>query len=178
MSTKRKKRPRKPTTPYVAKPPLERFAPTEYTLRRRAAALAECIKLFPDEIANGLAKHPEAYWCFGQFFLVSLFNDKQYSAAKKLDRTVRQYRRLLHRHGLVEAKNIEMAMSGIGMSSEDLSDQADELAERICNEYNVAVKKLTNAGENVRDAVIEALDKDVITDPVLVLKGLDALITN
>lgn len=177
ISRKKKRKDRgKPITLRIIEPRPVRMTISPYVLQKRVRALAECIRLYPDEVAEGLAKRDEAGWCFGQLYLIGAIDMIQYSAAKQLDQIVRRYKRLLHRHGLVEARDIERAMlTGSGSSGEDLSDQAIKTAERIYDDYKVSHDKLTSAGRHVREAMFSALEKDRVSDLTLIRIGLDAL---
>ena len=150
--------------------------PTDYTLRKRAEKVSECLRLYPQEVALGLAKRDEAGWAFGRLFLVGAIDAEQYEAAKRLDRVVRQYKYMFHRHGLVAAMNLDMMMTGtLGISTEDLSETAIRECEKACDAYIVSYNRLGKCGLDVRKAILTALDKDLITDLHLLRRGLDGL---
>lgn len=144
----------------------------EYAVRHRAVKLSQIISAYPQDIAYGLARKDEAGWHFGRLYLVGAIDLQQYSASKDFDRTVRQYKRMLHRYPDAFARNYEHVGGG---SSEDLSEpvlkRCVNAYERFFDLYN----KLDECGLEVKDALFAALEKDAIIDLELLRRGLDAL---
>lgn len=163
--TRSRQRPSAPSTWY-------RAIPNEYTLERRAEKLAQVIKLYPNEVARGLAERPDAGWHFGRLYLVGAIDGVQRDAARKLDRVAREYQKTLHRYSSLRALD---PMKVGGHSAEDLSPAAEKRFLRIKEQYDWMLERLTKQGEDVKTAVMDALKKDEVTDLALIRKGLDAL---
>lgn len=147
--------------------------PREDTLKHRAAALAEIIQAYPQQIAFGLASREESGWIYGRLYLVGAINYDQRIAAERLNKSVVTYRRLLRR-GQLRAANIEAIRVGTG-EVEDLSIVAEKAFERASAEYDRRISALKECGENVFYAVMESLETDRLTDLDLIRRGLDAL---
>ena len=149
-----------------------RVAPSEYGLRRRADALAECIRLYPNEVAYGLSRHEEAGWHFGRLFLIGAIDKFQYIAAERLDQVTRRYKHLLNKYSLMKISNWE---SVGGASPEDLSPAASKRFQKVSKEYHIYQDALKECGPEVQYAVMEALDKDTMTDLGHLKRGLDVI---
>jgi hypothetical protein len=148
--------------------------PNDITLSKRAQALAACIRIYPDQLALGLARQEEAGWCFGRLYLVGAIDMQQYGAAKRLDRVVSRYKRDLHRHGLIKTSTYDFFVGG--GPPEDLSDVAVSLSDRISQDYMALCRKLDRCGDGVRQIVFEVLEQDILRDLMMLRNGLNALI--
>ena len=146
--------------------------PSEYGLRRRADALAKCIRLYPNEVVYGLARHEEAGWHFGRLFLIGAIDKFQYIAAERLDQATRRYKHLLNKYSLMKISNWE---SFGGASPEDLSPAASRRFQKVSKEYHIYQDALKECGPEVQHAVMEALDKDTMTDLGHLKRGLDVI---
>lgn len=149
-----------------------RVSPSEYAILRRADALAECIRLYPNDVAYGLASREEAGWHFGRLFLIGAIDKFQYIAAERLDQVTRRYKHLLNKYSLLKISNWE---SVGGASPEDLSPAASKRFEKVSKEYHIYQDALKECGPEVQQAVMEALDKDAMTDLVHLKRGLDII---
>ena len=147
---------------------------SKYGLRRRADALAECIRLYPRDVALGLAARDEAGWHFGRLYLIGAINMYQYAAAQRLDWVTRRYRRMLVRVGHVSAVD-PSSVGGTGASGEDLSEEAQRRMAKARRDYDQMYDILGDCPGQVREAVVGALERDALEDLDLLRQGLDAL---
>src|ERR1700733_1834897 len=90
--------------------------PSSETILRRASKIELVLKELQPQIAEQLAKSPEAEWVFGRLFLLGLLNQPQLDAALRIDSVSRRYRSLLAPHGRVKGWRPESLRS----SGEDL----------------------------------------------------------
>jgi len=153
----------------------KKHGPSQATIQTRALKIGECLRLYPDQIALSLARHPEASWVFGRLYLIGVLSRHQYEVAVKLDRVVRRYRRLLAPHGKIKGFNPD-ALAAIARSAEDLSPEAQRRMLQAKQDYEGLYHALSQQGKDVVDAVITALDKDKPTDLHCIRKGLNALL--
>jgi len=149
------------------------LGPSKYMLRRRADALAEVIRVYPGDVALGLAARDEAGWHFGRLYLIGAINMYQYAAAQRLDWVTRRYRRMLVKHGHVSA--VDTASAGTRTSGEDLSEEAQRRMGKARRDYDQMYDILSDCPAGVREAVVGTLERDALTDLDLLRQGLDAL---
>ena len=150
-----------------------RLGPSEYTLRRRADGLEECLHLYPTAIAMDLAHREEAGWHFGRLYLVGAIDRYQYYAAQRLARVVWRYRRMLSRYSHASASDPAGAIAkGV---TEDLSEAAQRRFARARKDYDQVMGILDGCSDLVRGAVMAALERDEVADLSLLRQGLTAL---
>ena len=151
-----------------------RLGLSSYGLQRRADSLAECIRLYPRDVALGLAARDEAGWHFGRLYLIGAINVYQYAAAQRLDWVTRRYRRMLVRVTHVSAVDPASA-GGTSASGEDLSEEAQRRVGKARRDYDQMYDILGECPGRVREAVVGALERDALADLDLLRQGLDAL---
>jgi hypothetical protein len=150
--------------------------PRQYTLNHRARKLSEIISAYPQQIALGLANRDDASWIFGRLYLVGALDYDQKAAAERLNFAVATYRRLLHRYHGPKLSNPNLDIPLIdGGREEDLSPAAEKRFEKARREYDRHMEILHACGQNVEEAVMNALEKDVLVSLALVCQGLNAL---
>ena len=143
-------------------------------LRRRADALAEVIRVYPGDVALGLAARDEAGWHFGRLYLIGAIDTHQYAAAQRLDWVTRRYRRMLVRVTHVSAVDPASA-GGTRTSGEDLSEEAQRRMGKARRDYDQMYDILKDCPAGVREAVVGTLERDALTDLSMLRQGLDAL---
>ena len=151
-----------------------RLGLSEYGLQRRADALAEVIRVYPGDVALGLAARNEAGWHFGRLYLIGAIDTHQYAAAQRLDWVTRRYRRMLVRVTHVSAVDPSSA-GGTRTPGEDLSEEAQRRVGKARRDYDQMYDILSDCPAGVRDAVVGTLERDALTDLDLLRQGLDAL---
>jgi len=143
-----------------------------YELQNREECLLDLLRSYPNHVIRGLAERPEAEWHFGRLYLVGAISRSQYEAADYLDRVTRTYERMLRQYGHLRASNAEKTE---GKALEDLSKSAQKKFKRARKRYEDVYNTLTQCGNDVHKAVVDALRKDAKTDLDLIRRGLGVL---
>ncbi len=151
--------------------------PTTHTLDRRAEKIIETIIRYPElavqTIGRDLALQQYAGTIFGRLQIIGAIDWQQRLAGEKFTTTLKQYRQGMSKYLSTRTSNFESVGGGTG--TEDLSPAALKRFKRIQKRYDYARDMLNQCGEDVEQAVMNAVDREILGDLALIKAGLDVL---
>lgn len=140
--------------------------------RKRIVELSKIISKYPECIVRKLARRKEASWLFGRLYLLGAISQNQFKVAERLDLIIRNYRRIFGRF-VNQPGAIDYSAVG-GDTIEDLTDSALKKASRAQREYDRAMRAISRAGDDAKQAIIIGYDKDkLVVSPDLIAEALE-----
>jgi len=143
-----------------------------YELQHREAAIRKLLNEHPSKIVRSLAKRSEAEWHIGRLYLVGVLSHNEYAAGAYIDQITRAYEAMIRRHGQLKAGSLEKTDTA---SPEDLSLSARKKFARLKRKHDEVYGVLSECGNDVNSAVVNALRKDDPVDISLLSRGLTVI---
>ena len=155
-----------------AKGKYEAPAVRAYELQHRERALLELMSRYPNHLVRRMAVRQEASWHFGRLYLVGALDHDQYNAAVYLETVTKTYESMLARYGHVHAAQLDRSS---GSSVEDLSASAQKKMARAKKNYEEVYGVLGECEGKVKEALLNTLRRDTISDLDMLRRGLTLL---